>query len=549
MALSHANAVIEEPNKSAPNESLVVYSFQPKGEYSLVFSPDDRYVAAYDARNANSDAPVVWDCETGEVMRPWKLDASNQLRLSNTNLTPSEVRIWHNGDRGTLPGSFATPQDKEREISKIAVSADGEKLAVARGYLGQKDRNDLIEIWSLRGSKSPYAFAKDLMPVKSVAFSHDSQWVASASQTSDITSRYTAILDGEVRLWHVADGAEIRLRPKDEDETVGDWWSATNVAFSADDKQLVADVFTTSEIITRNEEGGEPESLPFDARATFFDVATGHAVNSTPLGDDGSAFSLSSDGRRALVWRERFTEVNTLTGHRINAFKTPQLSVDPSTFEQCEPGVHSFSFATFSADMKQVAVSNGRQVQILDAKTGASTASNAQVVAGEPDETWRTISGAFSPSGATLALAVCGSRLHTGELRFYSVSKLEQFAVSRPDSVLTSIAFTPDGTLLFAGGYDGALRVFETQHGLLVATLVRSKGGEWIVFSPDGLYDASANGASLLAWRLKGQIILASELPDMRLPGLLSKLVSGEHPKSTRPLTSAIASALPHSDR
>ena len=126
---------------------------------------------------------------------------------------------------------------------------------------------------------------------------------------------------------------------------------------------------------------------------------------------------------------------------------------------------------------------------------------------------------------------------------------MEQFAVSRPDSVLTSIAFTPDGTLLFAGGYDGALRVFETQHGLLVATLVRSMGGEWLVFTPDGFYDGSANGASLLAWRLKGQIILASELPDMRLPGLLSKLVSGEHPKSTRPLTSAIANALPDSDR
>src|SRR5260370_42178156 len=53
----------------------------------------------------------------------------------------------------------------------------------------------------------------------------------------------------------------------------------------------------------------------------------------------------------------------------------------------------------------------------------------------------------------------CTSRIahHTGELRFYSVPKLEQFAVSRPDSVLTSIAFTPDGTLLFAGGFHGAL--------------------------------------------------------------------------------------------
>jgi hypothetical protein len=34
VAFSHANAVIEAPNKSTPNESLVVYSFQSKDEDS-----------------------------------------------------------------------------------------------------------------------------------------------------------------------------------------------------------------------------------------------------------------------------------------------------------------------------------------------------------------------------------------------------------------------------------------------------------------------------------------------------------------------------------
>jgi WD40 repeat protein len=108
---------------------------------------------------------------------------------------------------------------------------------------------------------------------------------------------------------------------------------------------------------------------------------------------------------------------------------------------------------------------------------------------------------------------------------------------------------TPDGTLLFTGGYDGYVRVWETQHGSLVATLVRDTTGEWIVFTPDGYYDASAKGASLLGWRLKGQIVLASELPDMRLPGLLSKLASGEHPKPVKPLTSAITEALSRNSR
>jgi WD40 repeat protein len=552
VALSHANAVIEEPNKSAPNESLVVYSFQPKGDYSLVFSPDDRYVAAFDARNANSDAPVVWDCETGEVMRPWKLDASNQLRLSNTNLTPSEVRIWHNGDRGTLPGSFATPQDKEREISKIAISADGEKLAVARGYLGQKDRNDLIEIWSLRGGKPPYTFATDLHFLESLAFSHDSQWLGAASQTGDTEDKYTNILVGEVRLWHFADGVETKLKFENTLAIPDEGWSATSVAFSPDNKQLVADIFTPRDV----PHGQDLENMSYDVRTTFFDVASGHTVNSTPLARSSAVnrarfFWLSPDGRRAIALEEKkFIPFNTLTGHRLSSFKTSRLSSNSHSFDPCEHELPFSGFATFSADVRQIAISDGQQLEMLDAKTGASTAGNAPVVVDEPNKEWRTLAATFSPSGATLAVAVCAPALSSGKLRLYNVANLQEFAASPTDSTLTSsLAFTPDGTLLFTGGYDGAVRVWETQHGSPVATLVRSMRGEWIVFTPDGLYDASANGASLLAWRLKGQIVVASELPDMRLPGLLPKLVSGERPKPTKPLTSAISSVLTHSDR
>jgi WD40 repeat protein len=191
------------------------------------------------------------------------------------------------------------------------------------------------------------------------------------------------------------------------------------------------------------------------------------------------------------------------------------------------------------------------QLEIVDAKTGISTAGDPLMVAYEPniDKPWQALTAAFSPSGGTLAVAFCETPLGNGQVRLYNTSKLQELAVSAADIVLTSLAFAPDGALLFTGGYDGAVRVWEAEHGSLVATLVRSIGGEWIVFTPDGLYDASANGASLLAWRLKGQIVLASELPDMRLPGLLSKLVSGEHPKPNKPLLSVISSALPHVDR
>jgi len=557
VALPRARVDIQSPGGSISS------TFGPGGRDIFAFSQDGRYLAAFDAATTQFGPPVVWDRETGEVIGPWKLDAANHLRLSGANWTDTEVRAWPSLARGTLPASLANSQQNEPAIPTIAISANGEMLAVGRVRIqrySSAERTNSIEVWSLRGSKPPYTFAKDLLSLTSLAFSHDSEWLGAASLADSITGRYTDIYVGQVRLWHVADRAETKLKIENATVSLEKEWPATNVAFSPDNKQLVADVFTVGDLPDRDcppdERCGDLESLPYDVRTTFFDVATGGAVNSTPLGKADSSvreyrrsFWLSPDGRRAFALQNKFLPINTLTGHHLSTFKAFQLPPQPGSFDDCEIGVHAFGFAAFSADVKQVAVSDGQQLEIVDAKTGASTAGDAVMLADEPNEAWQTLTAAFSPSGGTLAVTVCTRWLGTGKLRLYNASKLQEFAVSKSDSVLTSLAFTPDGALLFTGGYDGAVRIWETQHGSLVATLVRSKGGEWIVFTPDGLYDASANGASLLAWRLKGQIILASELPDMRLPGLLSKLVSGEHPKSTRPLTSAIANALPHSDR
>jgi WD40 repeat protein len=541
--LSRAHATIEEPN------GLVGYRFLPKGDYTAVFSPDGHYLAAFDARSTRSDLPVVWDRETGEVFRPWKLDAAKQMRLSSTNLTETEVRAWPGSGRGTLPASLANAKNEQRSIRRVAVSADGQNLAVGLDFAQQKDS---IEVWPLRGGKPPYTFARDLHFLEGLAFSHDSQWLGAASQTGDTEDKYTNILVGEVRLWHFTDGVETKLKFENTLAIPDEGWSATGVAFSPDNKQLVADIFTPLDV----PHGEDLENMSYEVRTTFFDVASGHTVNSTPLARSSAVnrerfFWLSPDGRRAIALEEKkFIPFNTLTGHRLSTFKASRLSSNPHSFEPCELGLPLGGFAAFSADVRQIAISDGQQLEMLDAKTGASTAGNAPVVVDEPNKEWRTLAATFSPGGATLAVAVCAPALSSGKLRLYSVSNLQEFAASPIDSTLTSsLAFTPDGTLLFTGGYDGTVRVWETQHGSLVATLVRSIGGEWIVFTPDGLYDASANGASLLAWRLKGQIVLASELPEMRLPGLLPKLVSGERPKPKKPLLSVISSVLSHIDR
>ena len=147
------------------------------------------------------------------------------------------------------------------------------------------------------------------------------------------------------------------------------------------------------------------------------------------------------------------------------------------------------------------------------------------------------LTASFSPKGETLAVAACNRNADSGQLILYNASNLQKAAGFRAGGGLTSLAFMPGGSLLFMGGYDGAIRVMDTQSALLVATLFRSTSGEWVVFTPDGLYDASTDGARLLGWRTKGQIVLASELPGMRRSGLLSMLIGGKRPKPDKALS------------
>jgi WD40 repeat protein len=337
------------------------------------------------------------------------------------------------------------PAGEPRMVSKIAVSADGSKLAVSRGNAERgvlAKQTDSIELWPLRGSQAPISFATGLNTVESLVFSHDAQWLGAATQSPDEVGKYTQILVGDVRLWHANDGVETKLKFQHAHPAEVNQWSATNVAFSADDRQLVANVFTPGELPEQDCPSGPPcgglESIPYEVRTTFFDVATGRAVNNIPLGKSDSSeseprglFWLSSDGRRAMAMQEKLTLVNTLTGREVGTFKPPELRPYPGGYDECKSGLHAFGFAVFSNDGKQIAVSDGGELQIVDARTGASTTGTGIFISNDTSDGWLALAASFSPNGETLAVAACDRNSDSGELLLYNTSNLKKAAEFR----------------------------------------------------------------------------------------------------------------------
>lgn len=521
----------------------------------ILFSPDGRYLLLY----GTSALEVVGGPTWTSVLKYVVPEGESQTGFTSVEFgrdgrhvaaTDGHVHVW-DLKTGQHRSSFGRPD--QNAVLALAASADGRTLAVARGEANRginAERGSEIELWPLAGATLPRTLASELYSIRSLAFSHDSQWLGAASQDTGITGRYTSTLVGQVRLWHVAEGAETKLVIKGKNSMIDGDWSATNVAFSPDDKQLVADVFTVGDLPDRKCDPDAPcgdyESLPYDVRSTFFDIASGRAVNSTALGGADSedpsgitrSFWLSPDGRRAFVRQEKFTYIDTLTGRRVRAFQLPQLAPAARLAYECDRGLRAAGFVAFSPDMRQVAISNGDEMAVVDAKTGAANVKDSALIADNGGYT--ALAGGFSPEGGTLVVSTCSGSLSDGELRVYAASNLQMRAKTHMSTAVTSFAFTPGGALFFAGGYDGLVRLWDAHNGLLVASLVRSRDGEWIAFTPDGLFDASPNGAGLLAWRVHGRLVSTSDLLQMRLPGLLAKLVSGSHPAPPTPLTTAL---------
>src|SRR5262249_49331959 len=105
----------------------------------------------------------------------------------------------------------------------------------------------------------------------------------------------------------------------------------------------------------------------------------------------------------------------------------------------------------------------------------------------------------------------------------------------QPNSV-NSIAFSNDDTLLFTGSDDGLNRVWDTHSGELLATLVSLKGSDdWLVATPDGLFDGTASAWKQILWRFDNNMFhyapVEAYFNDFFYPGLLQEIVAGKRPK------------------
>ncbi|MBX2802203.1 MAG: caspase family protein [Myxococcales bacterium] len=118
--------------------------------------------------------------------------------------------------------------------------------------------------------------------------------------------------------------------------------------------------------------------------------------------------------------------------------------------------------------------------------------------------------------------------LQTGELLF----ELDTYGS-------TAVAFYEPGNLVITGSSDGAVQLWDLSTGALLANAMAA-GTEWLVWTPDGLFDGSKAGRrSLFRWRISDTLHAPSRFNEgFYEPALLKSLAEGKRPRARRDIAS-----------
>ena len=112
---------------------------------------------------------------------------------------------------------------------------------------------------------------------------------------------------------------------------------------------------------------------------------------------------------------------------------------------------------------------------------------------------------------------------------------------------ITSLTFSPDDRFLMALGENNDKYIWDAASGEKLATLVNLSGGgfsgrrnDWLVVTPDGLFDGSPEGWNQILWQFGGNTFdftpAETFFNEFYYPGLLAEIMAGAKPRAPRTL-------------
>ena len=502
----------------------------PEAEHSsIAFSSDARLVAYAKTNGLVSVEEAgtgreLYNLNTGVSQSPQRIAFSNNLLLTVTDpggtSEPPTMKLWD-----TTTGQFVRTlsTNEQNDNCVFGFSSDGRLLAIV-GASSKTIR--IIDVGTGRELRAlPTGASEDnSRPKQAFLDAIDPKTLADLKERG-ITSR-EEIVDAIESLGTIANekfpvGHALTMSPDGR-------YLISRHMFLKNEVTEIWDVTTGTPVkVAENspiQERGKPHFSP-DGRYRVTPNFPMKGIYTTSA-RDYNIFASSDDWDK--IYDQKVQIQDSRSGRKlreINAGKAPDVGIVP---------VVGFNF-----DGSQMALTGyedkRRVVLIYETETGRKVKTF-----GVNDENDPVATLAISADARLLTVA------HTTRIDMFEIASGKMIRTLPHSGKITSLTFSPEGRFVVALGENNDKYIWDADTGEKLATLVNLSGAftnrdnDWLVVTPDGLFDGSPEGWNQILWQFGGNTFdfTAAEtfFNEFYYPGLLADIMSGSRPRAPKTL-------------
>ena len=500
-------ATLKVPNSGA---------FVSQSDAFVSFSEDGKRIAT---GGFDTDI-IVWEIETGKRLSTLSgrtnMAYNVAFSVDGNELASGGRTRW---DLRTGRGLRTTPGTTEKTYG--VASPDGRLFAVMKPNSSEVS---IVESPSGRQLQTLKP-AGDVGTVNRTRFSSDGTMLAvtygpSDDQRPTTTASFTR--GSQVKIWDVKTGRELRSLSANEVPVEADFtpdgrligtigllgqlslWDAQSGSKLRDLTSTPLSTFTPPTI-----KPGQIPTMPNMADIAAMMTNVIGTMSAGTMGRKVTSLAFSPDGK-------------TLATGGVESKSNIDIAAMMSGAIKGQKGSKQSDPQDLIKDLKVEAVG---QVQLWDVATGREIAA----IKGHGRGVSKV---AFSRDGKLLASGGTDNTIKIWDF----ATRSELSTLTGHTASIESIDFTPDGRLLASASEDGSTFLWDTKTGEHLLTLISlDDGAEWMVVTPQGLFDGTPVSWNQILWRYNQETFNVAPIEwffnEFYYPGLLADIFAGKRPR------------------